>query len=1169
MAKFTYDLAVQYSGKKDIDRFRADLSAVGKIDSMRRLGQDAVSLARGLETAKRKMREDRKAAKDAGGAQKELNAAYDASVKKVQALSDALGKKKAQTSAARKELKQLGVDTNKLNSEVRRLSSSVAADGKAIAARNKLGIRSSRDIRNEIRQMSLAYRDLRKSGLSSSSDIIRAQARWKEETKKLKAELKGLQEDGGLFAKGGAALRGGLAAVFAGAGLKAGFSEAVQAFAQFDDIMRAVRAVSGAAAEDMALLDAEAKRLGATTRFSAMEAGEAMLELAQSGFTASQTMDALGEVLNFASASGLTLSESAAILTATLSQFGLEAKDTKYASDIIVNGFTSSSTSAAQFALAMGYVGPIAKDVGWTLEQTAAAIDVMAKAGFRGEKGGTALRGGIGALIRPTRRALEILQKYNIVINDATGKMRPFADIIDDIGASAITSGEKLKVFGLESGPGMNAAIRMTGDTLRAFEQDMLNSAGTAEKIASEKEGGIGGSFRGLTSAIEGAAIALGSAWNDEVKAAVDLLSGLTRAATGLPEGLQKTVSVLVTGGSAWAVWNLGMKAMVAESTVLSAGLTAFTGKLAAARTALLSLSTVGVAAVAGGAVIINETVNAYGDLVDAEHKAVQSEGRFLESQERLRKKMRDVRKDTGLVFSSITDLNKAITAGTVRFDEASGKWVKSWGKAAVAAEEAADNTTGVTDKALKVATKQWARFEQELGSVGKKIQKRSIALKKALDSIRWGEASQDDVFSDLEFSAEDALATVKALSEETKKAFAAGDIVSGKNLGAMAETAADEAIRAYAKLAEAAGDAFDAAALDAEDSAGRQKKSIADSLNILATEYKKYAQIAKDATGEVISREEALAAQLLELKRSTMDDADAWESRRDEAEKFASAAKKAVAAARSFGITGDFEAANKSLNEAIRLSDKAREGYAGLNAEVKRGEDIFVTQEEAAAKASEGVEMSGKLAIEAAKLQAELANKVADSQKASYIEAAKEYNAAQEDIVAQAKRGAQEAGEAAIKVLRLQEEAIQKAKRTLDSSVGGALSKKADEEFGKIGKGIESLGDKWKDTWSNARDEFRDIANDVQRILDSLSTKKASFGDTAVEAMAPKAVQSSGATARGAFSAAGTAANDVREIRIKINSGPSVTALMRSSDADIFESGLREFEKKMNRRSY
>lgn len=167
---------------------------------------------------------------------------------------------------------------------------------------------------------------------------------------------------------------------------------AIKTIMAFEQAMADVRAVTNPTDKDFKKLSKSARDLGGATKFTAIEVSKLQKELGKLGLTTQEILNAQAAVLDLAAATGAELPRAAEVAGITLRQFGLNASEMRRVVDVMAQSFRTSPLDIEKFAESMKFVGPVAKKVGFTLEETTARLAQMAKAGISGSLGGTALR---------------------------------------------------------------------------------------------------------------------------------------------------------------------------------------------------------------------------------------------------------------------------------------------------------------------------------------------------------------------------------------------------------------------------------------------------------------------------------------------------------------------------------------------------------------------------------------------------------------------------------------------------------------------------------------------------------------------------------------------------------------------------------------------------------
>jgi TP901 family phage tail tape measure protein len=359
--------------------------------------------------------------------------------------------------------------------------------------------------------------------------IVSLQDAASANVRKVKGEIKGIGSSAQKAASGG--LRAlGRQLLFLGTtylGIRA-VADSIRTFAEFDDVMRQVGAVTGATAGQLQKMTDTALELGKTTRFTSSQAAEGFRLLGMAGFEAEEAISALPGVLNLAAAGSIDLGTAADIATNVLSGFGLEVEHLGQVNDVLVKTFTSSNTTLSELGEGFKLVGPIAKGLGANFEDLFASLGRLGDAGLKGTLAGTALRGALNALFNPTNQERELMEQLaarigqtSLEIKDANGNFVGFAKVIEQLERAGLRGEEALALFGQRAGPGMAALLEVGSEELEKFKNQLDAAGGTADRIAKQMEEGIGGAIREVKSALEGVKIIFVSIFGEDLIALI------------------------------------------------------------------------------------------------------------------------------------------------------------------------------------------------------------------------------------------------------------------------------------------------------------------------------------------------------------------------------------------------------------------------------------------------------------------------------------------------------------------------------------------------------------------------------------------------------------------------------------------------------------------------
>lgn len=344
---------------------------------------------------------------------------------------------------------------------------------------------------------------------------------------------------------------------------------AIQTGMQFDASMSNVYGLMSSLNLSQAQMDAlrdTAREMGATTKFSASEAADAMGYMALAGWDDAQVIAGIPGVLNLAAAANMDLAKASDIVTDTMTPFGMAAERAGEAADVFAYAQANSNTTVEALGEAMKYAAPTADAFGMTLQDTAAAMGVLANAGIKGSQGGTTLNAMLRDMKNNAKNGAIAIGKTKVALTNADGSYRSYAAIIRDIdkATSSMTASQRDAalgaIFGDESLKGILATLKQGPDALDAMTEGMYACGGAAEDMAATMGDNLKGDLAILESGAQDMAIAL-SDW-------------LMPAARGVVQGITNMIGKFnaLDDGTKNAIFRIGAMAAAAGPLLLNGG---------------------------------------------------------------------------------------------------------------------------------------------------------------------------------------------------------------------------------------------------------------------------------------------------------------------------------------------------------------------------------------------------------------------------------------------------------------------------------------------------------------------------------------------------------------------------------------------------------------------
>lgn len=378
---------------------------------------------------------------------------------------------------------------------------------------------------------------------------------------------------------------GGSVAITAGAGfatLSYAMKDAVSVGMEFGKQVSRVGAVSDATAEQIQQLKDQALDLGAKTTKSATEVAQAQEQLAVSGFKVNEIIAAMPGVIATAEASGEDMATVSEIMAAAIRGFGLEASKSAHIADVFAMAANRSNASILDMGYSFKYAAPIAKRLGMSVEELAAATAVMRDRGMAAEQIGTTLRMGLTRLIAPTKEGSEVMQKLGINIKDAHGNMLSLDRVIRVLRDSTkkLTQEQKMNafqtIFGTEAMTGFLNLVDAGPQQIAELTQALRESDGASQKAASAIKDNLAGAVENMNGALETAKIKLTDALTPALEGAANSVTRLLEKWNSLDSDTQQIIAK--TGALSVAI--MGVVGVVGTLTAAVGALMAFSGPI-------------------------------------------------------------------------------------------------------------------------------------------------------------------------------------------------------------------------------------------------------------------------------------------------------------------------------------------------------------------------------------------------------------------------------------------------------------------------------------------------------------------------------------------------------------------------------------------------------------
>lgn len=308
--------------------------------------------------------------------------------------------------------------------------------------------------------------------------------------------------------------------------------DAAQAGIEFEASMSRVEAVSGATGQQLESLTDLAREYGASTVFSSSECADALNYMAMAGWNAEQMTNGLPGVLNLAAASGEDLAATSDIVTDALTAFGMQAEEAGHFADILATASSKSNTNVSMMGETFKYVAPVAGALGYSAEDVAVAVGLMANSGIKASQAGTSLRTILSNLTEPTDKQAAAMDTLGISLTDSSGKMKTLDALLGNMRSAFAGLDEAQKasyasiIAGQEGMSGLLAVVNAADSDFSNLKSAIYDCDGACSDMADTMTDNVSGSLKELSSAAEDAQIELYDAVKPMIEDAIPGVKG-------------------------------------------------------------------------------------------------------------------------------------------------------------------------------------------------------------------------------------------------------------------------------------------------------------------------------------------------------------------------------------------------------------------------------------------------------------------------------------------------------------------------------------------------------------------------------------------------------------------------------------------------------------------
>ena len=321
--------------------------------------------------------------------------------------------------------------------------------------------------------------------------------------------------------------------------------DAVSTYADFDQAMANTAAICGATADDYARLQQVALDMGKATTKTATESAEALGYMSLAGWDVNESIAGLEPILRLSEATQMGLATSSDLVTDSLSALGLQVDDLGGYLDVVAMANNKSNQTAQMLMEAYIAVGGTMKNLHVPIQESAAALGVLANRGIKGSEAGTALNAVINNLTTGTGQAGKMMDKLGISAFDSNGKFIGLAETLrvvyeatkdmteEQRNAALAALGGKEHIDALNDLiSGLNTTTADGRSEWEALTDDLYNADGALSTMAATVTDTLKGAISIFGSAMDDMKIRLAQTFAPAAKDAINAVSAVIPSIT-------------------------------------------------------------------------------------------------------------------------------------------------------------------------------------------------------------------------------------------------------------------------------------------------------------------------------------------------------------------------------------------------------------------------------------------------------------------------------------------------------------------------------------------------------------------------------------------------------------------------------------------------------------
>lgn len=322
----------------------------------------------------------------------------------------------------------------------------------------------------------------------------------------------------------------------------------VKSFAEVDKTMQLTNKTMDNTAEEAELLNQAMKDAASASTYGMSDAATSTLNFARAGLDAEQAAAALAPAMNLAAGEGGNLDTVSAGLVATINGFHGSFEEAGTYADVFAAACNNSALDVDSLSNAMSVAAPVFSAAGYSINDAALYMGVMANNGIEADKAANSLKTGISRLVAPAKEGADMMKQLGIEVTNSDGSMKDSVVIQQELhdAFSRLSESEQIAaasaIFGKNQMAPWLALINTAPTDVDALNTSLSTCAGTTQEMADTMMSGFGGSMEQFMSGIDVLITSIGEALAPTLQKVINFLQGLIDKFNALTPAQQQTI---------------------------------------------------------------------------------------------------------------------------------------------------------------------------------------------------------------------------------------------------------------------------------------------------------------------------------------------------------------------------------------------------------------------------------------------------------------------------------------------------------------------------------------------------------------------------------------------------------------------------------------------------